>query len=176
MSVDQSSAARPIRVIVYGMGRVNQLAIRLMRERGIEVVGAINRAGPKVGQDAGILAGLGEPIGITVSDDVESVLDTPADLVLVVVYDDLERMMPIFRACMERGLNVISAGAHHSYLWHVTPALAVELDLLAQAQEVTITGTGNVLFATIVEAVGKPWSRYRPAGRVFEPKGKASLM
>ena len=133
----------PIRVIIYGVGQVNQLATRLMREKGIDVVGAINRAGPKVGQELGLLAGLEAPIGVTVSDEVDSVLQTPADLVLVAVYDDLERMMPIFRQCIERKLNVISVGAHHSYPWRMTPALAVELDELTKQHGVTITGTGN---------------------------------
>jgi 4-hydroxy-tetrahydrodipicolinate reductase len=128
---------------VYGVGRVNQLAVRLMRERGVQVVGAINRSGPKVGQDVGILAGLHEPIGVAVSDDVETVLSTPADLVLVAIYDDLERMMPVFSACIERGLNVISVGAHHSYPWQVTPSLGAELDRLAKRRNVTFTGTGN---------------------------------
>ena len=105
----------PIRVIIYGVGRINQLATRLMGEKGVEVVGAINRTGPKVGRDLGEVAGLGNPLGVIVSDDAESVPQTPADLALVGIYDDMERMFPIFKRCIEHRLNVISVGAHHSY-------------------------------------------------------------
>ena len=40
------------------------------RRRGLKVVGALERAGaPTLGQDAGTLAGLSEPLGVPVTDD-----------------------------------------------------------------------------------------------------------
>ena len=133
----------PIRVIIYGVGSVNQLATRLMREKGVEVVGAINRAGPKIGKDLGEVSGLGENIGVMVSDDAESVLSTPADLVLVGVHTDMESMFPIFKRCIEHKLNVISVGEHHSYPWRMYPELTRQLDELAKDHDITITGSGN---------------------------------
>ena len=96
------------------------------------MVGAINRAGPKVGRDLGVVAGLGEDIGVIVSDDVESVLATPADLVLVGIYSDMERMFPIFQRCLEHDLNVISVGEHHSYPGRMWPEQTSSLDELAK--------------------------------------------
>jgi hypothetical protein len=46
-----------IRAIVYGVGLSNRIATRLMVEKGVQVVGAVNRSGPKVGKDLGILTG-----------------------------------------------------------------------------------------------------------------------
>ena len=54
-----------IRAIVYGVGLSNRIATRLMVEKGVQVVGAVNRSGPKVGKDLGILTGLGYPLGVT---------------------------------------------------------------------------------------------------------------
>jgi len=107
------------------------------------VVGAVNRSGPKVGKDIGKLAGLEHPMGVTVSDDPEAVLSTPADIVLVGVCDDMERGFPIYKQCLEHGINVLTIGTFASYPWRISPELAQHLHELAKAQGVTITGTGN---------------------------------
>ena len=139
----------PIRVIIYGVGYINQLATRLMREKGVEGVGAINRAGPKIGKDLGEIAKIGEPLGVMVSDDAERILRIPADLVLVGIYDDMERMFPIFEQCLQHKLNVISVGAHHSYPWRMAPEQTIKLDALAKRHGVTISGTGNQDFFAV---------------------------
>lgn len=133
-----------IRAIVYGVGRVGKLATRLMVEKGIEIVGAVNRAGPKVNRDLGEVAELGYRLNVTVSDDADAVLSqAAADVVLVCVYDDMERMFPIYKNCIEHGLNVISVGAHASYPWRIAPEITATLDRLAKTHKVTITGSGN---------------------------------
>ena len=47
-----------LRAMVYGVGQMNMLATRLLAEKGVEVVGAINRSGPKIGKDLGLLSGV----------------------------------------------------------------------------------------------------------------------
>ena len=133
----------PIRAIIYGVGQVNQIATRLMVERAVQVVGAVNRSGPKVGRDLGEIAGLNYPLGVVVSDDPEAVLSTPADIVLVGVCDDMERGFPIYKQCIEHGINVLTIGSFASYPWRISPELTCELDEIAKAHGVTITGTGN---------------------------------
>ena len=135
-----------IRAIVYGVGRLGMLATRLMVEKDVEIVGAINRAGPKVGRDLGALAGLGRPLGAAVSGDAAAVLagaGADADIAFVSVYDDMARMYPIYAACLEAGLNVISVGAHDSYPWRIEPEPTAALDRIAKRRGVTITGSGN---------------------------------
>lgn len=132
-----------IRAIVYGVGLSNRIATRLMVEKGVQVVGAVNRSGPKVGKDIGKLAGLEHSLGVTISDDPEAVLSTPSDIVLVGVCDDMERGVPIYKKCLNHGLNVITIGSFASYPWHNFPELTHQLDELAKANGVTITGTGN---------------------------------
>jgi len=132
-----------IRAIIYGVGLSNRIATRLMVEKGVKVVGAVNRSGPKVGKDIGTLAGLEQPLGVTISDDPEKVLSIPADIVLVGVCDDMERGFPIYEKCLNHGLNVITIGSFASYPWRNFPEFTNQLDELAKANNVTITGTGN---------------------------------
>jgi len=56
------------RVMIYGVGYYASEAVRILVERGWPIVGAVNRAGPKIGQDLGRLAGLEHDLGIIVQD------------------------------------------------------------------------------------------------------------
>lgn len=134
---------KSIRAIVYGLGNVNRIAARLMHEKGIQLVGAVNRSGPKVGQDVGILAGIGRPLGVSVSADAEAVLSTPADVVVVAVCDDMRRGFPIYKHCLEKGHNVVTVGAFMSHPWRATPEPAAALDATAKAHGVTLFAGGN---------------------------------
>ena len=132
-----------IRAIIYGVGKVNLLATRLMTEKGVRIVGAINRPGAKIGKDLGEMAGLDKPLGVVVSDQPEEVLSVRADIVLVGIHDDMERMFGMFQRCLEHGHNVLSVGAHHSYPWRTSPQLTKQLDTLAKQHNVTISASGN---------------------------------
>ena len=132
-----------IRAIMYGLGRINRLATRLLLDKGVDVVAAVTRAGPKVGRDLGDVAALGRTLGVIVTDDPQAALRVPADIVMVGVHDDFDRMTPIFRDCLARGLNVLSVGAHHSYPWRMAPEWTRDLDALAKANGVTISASGN---------------------------------
>jgi 4-hydroxy-tetrahydrodipicolinate reductase len=46
------------RIVIYGAGFYGLEAARIALRKGWPVVGAVNRAGPKIGQDLGRLAGL----------------------------------------------------------------------------------------------------------------------
>ena len=135
---------RSIRVILYGVGEIGKLAARQMIDKGIDVVAAINRPGPKVGKDLGILIGLGRRMGVIVSDDATAVLSkTRADIVFVATRDEMAPVFPIYVACIKHGLNVITVGSEPSFPWNSQPRMARELDRLAKKHGVTITGSGN---------------------------------
>jgi len=57
-----------LRVMIYGVGYYASEAVRILVQRGWPIVGAVNRAGPKIGQDLGRLAGLEDDLGISVHD------------------------------------------------------------------------------------------------------------
>jgi len=70
------------RVVVTGAaGRMGTEIVRLVRAtEGMALAGAVERAGPAIGQDAGALAGLG-PTGVAVGDDLAKAL-AGADVVV----------------------------------------------------------------------------------------------
>ena len=72
----------PQRVVVWSTGGVGVIAIRAVHRRpDLELVGVWVHSNDKVGQDAGVLAGI-EPIGITATNDAISLLDTRPDCVI----------------------------------------------------------------------------------------------
>ena len=73
---------RKYKVIVWGLGNVGRVAIRMIMEReSLELVGAIDVDPNKVGKDAGEIFGFGKA-GVIVSDDIDKVLAKDADVVL----------------------------------------------------------------------------------------------
>src|SRR3990172_10863544 len=73
-----------IRTIHYGIGAIGAEVVRLVLDRPeIEIVGAIDAHASKVGKDLGEAAGVGRPLGVTVSYEAESILkDVYADVVV----------------------------------------------------------------------------------------------
>ncbi|MFO0996441.1 MAG: hypothetical protein U1F33_07115 [Alphaproteobacteria bacterium] len=135
---------RPIRAVVYGLGKVGVVVVRLLREKGVEIVGAFNRAGPKVGRNLAEFAALAEPFNLTIREAKPGCLDgVSADVAIVSVFDDMKRMDQIYRECLMARMNVITVGAEASYPWRAEPALTAGLDRLAKEKGVSITGTGN---------------------------------
>ena len=66
-----------MRLIVNGAaGRMGRILIKTISETpGVTVIGALERSGsPALGQDAGTVAGLAEPLGVAITDDPLSLM------------------------------------------------------------------------------------------------------
>ncbi len=136
------------KVIIYGVGQMNMLATRLLSEKGIEIVGAINRPGSKINKDLGLISGI-ESLNIPISDDPKKVLSQEADIVIVAMVSDLSTMFPIYKQCLKAGKNVATIGESSSFSWRSHPKLTGELDSIAKEYGVTITGTGAQDFGIV---------------------------
>ncbi|MFQ5565806.1 MAG: hypothetical protein ACE5EU_05530 [Paracoccaceae bacterium] len=134
---------RPEGVLIYGTGEVGQAVTRLLHARGWRIAGAVNRAGPKVGQDLGTLAGLASPLGMAIGDaDKADLRRFGADIAVLAVSDWLEVNVAIHRRLLGAGLNVICLGGESSYPAAVDAGIAAEIDRLAKSNGVTLTGCG----------------------------------
>ena len=60
----QGQVRRKPRGMIYGVGFYGMEAVRILAKQGWPIVAAVNRAGPKIGQDLGRLAGLNEDLGV----------------------------------------------------------------------------------------------------------------
>jgi 4-hydroxy-tetrahydrodipicolinate reductase len=137
-----ANRGQPKGVLIYGTGEVGQAVARLVLARGWPIAGAVNRAGAKVGRDLGELAGL-EPSGVIVEDAATANLrGCGADIAVLAVNDNLASNLPIHRRLLEAGLNVVCIGAESSYPEAVDAGMAGEIDSVAKANDVTLTGCG----------------------------------
>ncbi|RLI16378.1 hypothetical protein DRO49_04730, partial [Candidatus Bathyarchaeota archaeon] len=65
-----------IRVVLFGLGPIGQrIAHTILGKRGIEIVGAVDIDPGKVGKDLGEILGLDRRLGVTVTDDADTLLD-----------------------------------------------------------------------------------------------------
>ena len=82
----KKSAFSP-RLAIHGIGFVGQELIRLATSKGWPIVAAYNRAGDKVGQDIGRIAGLNRDLGVTVQDsDAADYTGLSADIALIAAH------------------------------------------------------------------------------------------
>jgi hypothetical protein len=137
-----TAAARP-RIAIYGVGQYGSLIARMATGKGWPIVAAFNRAGPKVGQDLGRVAGLGRDLGVIIEDNESGDYDgLDADIGVVTHQDLLHFNMDAYRRLMGAGLNIACHGGQ-SYLPQTNdPELAAEIEALAIANGVTFTGGG----------------------------------
>ena len=116
---------------------------KLMVEKGVNIVGAIDVNPEVVDKDLGDVAGLGYPLNVTISDNADVVLsEQKADIAVIAMFSEMETMYPHLKKCAENGLNAITTSEEASYPWSTSPELAAKLDKLAKEHGVTITGSG----------------------------------
>ncbi|GAA2522195.1 hypothetical protein [Rarobacter incanus] len=137
----------PVGVIVRGLGNVGRDAIRMIATKSsIKLVGAIDINPDMVGKDAGTVCGL-DPLGVTVSDDVDAVLAGSGEVVLdysPTRRDESGRFSPsVDEICRElaAGKNVITTIPLY-YMRVTAPDLYKKLDDTARAAGVTFLPSG----------------------------------
>ncbi|MCK9563282.1 MAG: hypothetical protein M0R02_11255 [Bacteroidales bacterium] len=134
---------RKPRIVIYGMGQYGCLIAKLAVEKGWPIVAAFNRAGPKVGQDVGRVAGLERDLGVVVQDcengDYHSL---EADIGVVTHRDILTLNFDAYRRLMAAGLNIACHGIESYHPYGNDPHTARKIDDLARQMGVTFTGSG----------------------------------
>lgn len=133
-----------VRVILYGLGSIgSEVARAALKQEGLQVVGAVDKDRAKVGADVGELIGLGEKVGIRVTDQPEELFKaTNADLVLHTTGSYFKDVYPQLAEIAEAELDVVSSAEELSFPYLQHPDLAEKLNRLALEKEVTILGTG----------------------------------
>lgn len=134
---------RPPRIALYGTGNVARRLTRFCDMKGWPIVAAYNRAGPKIGQDIGQLAGLDKNLGVRVQDCDQGDYDgLEADIMLYTAGDMLESDYPAYERFLSRGINVLSHSTQAYIPRFNNPEVAEQIDRVAKANGVTFTGSG----------------------------------
>lgn len=136
---------REIKVIIHGLGGVGYHVVQILSKRkGIKIVGAIARSPHKVGQDAGILAGI-EPIGVLVETNLREACQREKPDVVIglasagTANETFNNMLP----AIECGANVIEANTVITCLRQGEEDLAERVDELCKNYNVSYMGMGN---------------------------------
>jgi 2,4-diaminopentanoate dehydrogenase len=137
-----TGSAKP-RIVIYGMGQFGQMIARFADQKGWPIVAAYNRAGDKIGQDVGRLAGLDKNLGVEIEDfESADYGNLDADVGVVTHRDLLKDNMDAYRRLIGAGLNVLCHGVQSYYPACHDTALAAEIDALAKERGVTFSGSG----------------------------------
>jgi 4-hydroxy-tetrahydrodipicolinate reductase len=133
-----------IRIIQYGLGPIGSAVARHVVERsGLELVGAVDIAQPKVGQDAGVVIGLDRPLGFTVSETLAQALEhAQADVALHTTSSYLNLFYDQIFELLEAGLDIVSTAEELSFPWLDNAEAAARIDEAAKRAGKTVLGTG----------------------------------
>nr|AHI58872.1 FidO2 [Fischerella muscicola UTEX 1829]APZ79552.1 FimJ [Fischerella muscicola UTEX 1829] len=134
-----------IRAIVWGCGHMGQIIIKYLKDKGVELVGAIDRNVSRVGKDAGEISALKRSLGTFIHhpDEAKQVFHKANANVCIIstrslmidIYDSLEMSA-------RHGVNAITLAEEAFYPWNTSPDLTQKLDKLAKEHNCTLTGSG----------------------------------
>ena len=131
------------RIVIYGVGQYGQFITRFAVQKGWTIVAAFNRAGAKIGQDMGRLAGLKRDLGVIVQDcETANFKNLDADIGVVTMTNILGQNLPAYTRLMNAGLNVVCHGTESYYPFGCDAFVAAEIDALGKKNGVTFTGSG----------------------------------
>lgn len=164
--------SRPIRAVLYGVGRTNSNTGRLLLDYGVHLVGAIARSPEREGVDLGEHIGLGRRLGVPIELDADAVLSRTAPDIAVIATNALmadheEHVV----ACVRNGVNVMTIAEELMYPWYSAPAAAARVDALAKRHGVTVVSGGH----TDIFWVGLPLQLTAACSRIDSVVGEAVI-
>ncbi len=131
------------RVVIYGVGAIGSAVAKVLIERRIEVVGAVDISPAKVGRDLAEVAGLKEETGIVVKRTLSEALEPgEANVAVHTTGSYLREVLPQIEECIGSRLSVVSTCEELSYPYYKHPEVAKKIDEKAREAGVAVLGTG----------------------------------
>ena len=133
-----------MRVVVLGTGQMGSAIIRNVVEAPeLTLVGVVAKRPDRAGHDAGIVAGLGEPLGVAVDNDLEAVLARlRPDAAVHATCSTLADATAEIDTCLEHGVSVVSIAEEMVWPAAYSPDWARRVHDLGVARGATVLGTG----------------------------------
>lgn len=135
---------KQIKIFQIGCGKMSKYIMKYAYDLGYTIVGAVDIDENKIGKDIGTIIG-SETKDITIHDisHLNDLLkETKPDIAIVSTMSYLNDIENILRTCIKNGVNIITTSEESFYPQNSNPTLYRELNILAEANNVTITGSG----------------------------------
>lgn len=131
----------PLRFVHIGLGPMGANLCKLaLQKPGITLVGAVERV--NLGKDVGEVIGLGQKVGVALTDDLATALAAKPAVALHSTLSSLVKVKDQFAALIKAGVNIVSTCEELAFPWETQPDIAAELDALAKRHGVSLLGTG----------------------------------
>ncbi len=127
-----------------GCGKMSKYIMEYIYNLGGNIVGAVDINPDVIGEDIGVIIG-SEKRGVTINDisKLDDLLkEVKPDIAVIATMSYLNDVGNEIRCCVTNGVNVITTSEECFYAKNSNPTLYHELDVLAKANNVTITGCG----------------------------------
>lgn len=133
-----------IRVFQIGCGKMSVYTMRYVFEHGAKIVGAVDINPKLIGKDISEVMG-SEKCNVTiagVNDLSDYIKMTRPHIAIITTMSLLNDIKDLVRTCVSLGVNVITTCEEAFFASNSNPTIFHELDVLAKANKVTITGCG----------------------------------
>lgn len=133
-----------IKAFQIGCGKMSKYIMEYIYDSKGEIVGAVDIDPNKIGKDIGTIieCKFKNVIIEDISKLEELLKSTKPDIAIITTLSFLNDVADTIRTCVRCGVNVITTSEECFYAQNSNPTLYKELDILAKANNVTITGCG----------------------------------
>lgn len=148
---------KQIKVFQIGCGRMSKYIMEYVSNLGGKIVGAVDNNPEVIGKDIGRIIGT-DPTGVIIQNvkNLDSLLNiTKPDIAVITTLSFLNDIEDEIRTCIRNKVNVITTAEECFYPENSNPTLYKELDTLAKAYGVTVTGAGyqDVFWGNMISTI-----------------------
>ena len=133
-----------IKVFQIGCGKMSKYTMRYVYEHGAEIVGAVDINPEVIGTDIGeIMESENRGVLVNPLSELDALLETiKPDIAIVTTMSLLGDLRDVLRSCASHGVNAVTTCEEAFFAENSNPTVWKELDILAKANNCTITGCG----------------------------------
>ena len=135
---------KKIKIVQIGCGKMSKYIMRYIYENGCEISGAFDINKDVIGKDIGTIMELDNK-GVYVEDISlldEKLKEINPDVAIVTTMSLISDLHEVLRTCAKNGVNAITTCEEAFFASNSNPKIYKELDVLAKANNCTITGSG----------------------------------
>jgi len=153
--------AAPLRVAAIGLGVYGQMVARLMLDKGLELVAAVDRRAERAGRDVGSVLGLDAPIGLAIhagGDEAIATLfaESRPDVCVVCTRTRLADVADTVAEVLRTGTHCLTLCEEAFFPHDLSTEPAASLDRLGKAHRCTLSGVGfqDTIFGWMAVVLG----------------------